>query len=763
MEFIDQFLRGLQPYAAAIPVYVLAIVAALTALFIVGYLVQGTRVWFQLRWTLSRLRRIPSRAKPAPEKLSEVFAGKELALLWVEYADTLHVMHKAVSPNGETLKEVRATVPAETFFTREVLVDSRMFDEFTKHLPGILTGLGIIGTFAGLLDGLLRFNPTSAASAVAGLKPLLDGVSHAFIASAVAISAAMFVTFISRLVLAHFYKLVEELNQRIDALYATGAGEEYLSRLVQASEKSEAHAAQLKQALVEDLTKLMTNITERQIQAQAVVSQRLGTLITGALEPPLKQMTDAIRTQAEGNTQAVSSTLEGLLSGFMAKLEDTFGGQMRGINDQLRRSVQAVDAVQQAMVKLLQDIDRSGEAAQQRLAQTLESAMTQAAANQAAMTEQMREFMVEFRRLMAEESEKSRSGLDESVKKMLEQVTAGAAQAAASQAAVTQQMQSFVAEFRQMMGEEAHKSRSSMDESVRKVLEQVAAGTTQLASDQAAMTRQLGNFAAGLQRLMKEESEKSRSGMDESVRKVLEQVSAGMAGLEELRKSASIDEANRQARLARHTEDTVGAIAGQVGVILKAVSEQVVATQRNIEAISNVARGAVEGMQEGARTMTTAAQRFETAGTAVSGVLERGAKVSADMTATAHVLQSSASALRQGFEQYEYTRKAAESHLQALTALVENAKREAGASRQMITDLERIVAQLQGAERQSLEYLEGVNKALEEAFSGFTTQLAGAISETTKQTDRHLGHGVQQLTGVVHEIAQMAGRLRKVT
>jgi hypothetical protein len=155
------------------------------------------------------------------------------------------------------------------FFTRDVLVDSRLFDDFTRHLPGVLTGLGIIGTFAGLLEGLSKFDATSTATAVAGLKPLLDGVAHAFIASAIAIGCAMVVTFASRFCLALFYRLVEQLCHVVDSLYATGAGEEYLSRLVHASEKSEAHAAQLKQALVEDLTQLMTNLVDRQIQAPA--------------------------------------------------------------------------------------------------------------------------------------------------------------------------------------------------------------------------------------------------------------------------------------------------------------------------------------------------------------------------------------------------------------------------------------------------------------------------------------------------------------
>jgi hypothetical protein len=48
-------------------------------------------------------------------------------------------------------------MPAEMMFTKESLVDGPLFDDFWRHLPGILTGLGIIGTFAGLLYGLGDF------------------------------------------------------------------------------------------------------------------------------------------------------------------------------------------------------------------------------------------------------------------------------------------------------------------------------------------------------------------------------------------------------------------------------------------------------------------------------------------------------------------------------------------------------------------------------------------------------------------------------
>ena len=215
-----------------VALYVFLLVVLLTAIFFVGYVIQGGRVWWQI-WSTLRWVRTMGRdpGPPNPDVVGRTFRREPLKHLWDEYADTLHELRKAGS-GSTVLTEVRATVPAESMFTREVLVDSRLFDDFTRHLPGVLTGLGIIGTFAGLLDGLQKFKPTPIEAAVNGLGPLLLGVQHAFIASGTAIACAMLVVFTSRLVLAYLYRLVEHLTHAIDSLYSTGAGEEYLARLV---------------------------------------------------------------------------------------------------------------------------------------------------------------------------------------------------------------------------------------------------------------------------------------------------------------------------------------------------------------------------------------------------------------------------------------------------------------------------------------------------------------------------------------------------
>jgi pimeloyl-ACP methyl ester carboxylesterase len=62
---------------------------------------------------------------------------------------------------------------------------------FYKHVPGILTGVGIIGTFTGLITGLMNFDVSSPEQVQMALSQLVQTVGQAFWISAVAITLAM--------------------------------------------------------------------------------------------------------------------------------------------------------------------------------------------------------------------------------------------------------------------------------------------------------------------------------------------------------------------------------------------------------------------------------------------------------------------------------------------------------------------------------------------------------------------------------------------
>jgi hypothetical protein len=719
------------------PLAVFCIVLLLTFLFVAGYAWKGSQVWWQLRAVLSGVRQAGPR--PDPDEVGKHFNRAPLKHLWLEYRDTLHPLRRTANGTPET----RATLPAETYFTRDVLVDSRLFDDFARHLPGILTGLGIIGTFAGLLQGLSGFDPSNPTKAVSGLTPLLAGVSHAFIASAVAICCAMAVTFLSRLTLAYLYGLVEKLNHAIDALYNAGAGEEYLARLVHASEKSEAHAAQLKDAMVEDLSRMMTNLVERQIEAQAKASvmlgEHIGQTINSTLAAPLQRMTDAMEQTSRGNGDAVSGMLESMLTGFMAKLEDTFGGQMRGANEQIERSLGAMQAVQDSMQQLLGDIARTNEQASTQVTGKLEEALAHASANQELMTTQMRDFVNEFRQLVADEHSKSRQVMDDTVGQVMARVNDTLQSLADSRSQSAQQEQ-------------------QRNESLGRRTEEIISG---LSGHQETMAAQMRQFAVELGIGAAKQQDANSQAMSDVVGRVLQEVSASVARLQATRDAAATQDQTRNEALTRRTEEIVGDLSAQLKAIVEAVTAQIARTQANIDALQTVSIRAIDGMNNGAATMNTAANRFETAGASVTTVFEKSVTVAADLQRATSALQSASTTVTQAFQQYDRTRETVQEYVGILKGLVESAGKEAGLTQSMLTDLERIVQTLRDAERQAAEYLNGVNQTLAESFEQFGNAMTNQLRQTIGETDRHLGHGVQQLTGVVQELGIALQRMKR--
>ena len=170
----------------------------------------------------------------------------KLQHLWSGFADTLHPQSAPDDFGQERVVRWRQTVLAEAYFNVESLVAVELRTEYFKHQPGIFTGLGIIGTFVGLLKGLMTFNISSDPEKVRqSLDFLIHGVLEAFFVSACAIFLAMATTFFEKLAISRRVQQVEEFCNLLDSLFDSGVGEEYLAKLVKASESSATQTAQL--------------------------------------------------------------------------------------------------------------------------------------------------------------------------------------------------------------------------------------------------------------------------------------------------------------------------------------------------------------------------------------------------------------------------------------------------------------------------------------------------------------------------------------
>jgi len=298
-----------------------------------------------------------------PGEYQQIFSSDDhLSRLWSEYQKTLHVQSMD-GTYGSNISSVRATAPAELFFNAQAVVDNRVGSEFFKHFPGIFTGIGIIGTFTSLITGLQNFTLSNNTDIVRhSLENLMHLVSSAFTISAFAITLAMIVTFIEKFLMSSLYKRTENIAQRVDQNFVAGVGEEYLSRLVNASDNSSVQISVLKDQLVSEFGKALQELKGNQNETINALSQTLSTSmgknLQAALHPPLKHIVDTLQSinhrQHSDNNDA--ENLQKVMADFIHNLDDVFVRQLHSLNGLNQRTVDSIEEVV-VTLKSLEQID----------------------------------------------------------------------------------------------------------------------------------------------------------------------------------------------------------------------------------------------------------------------------------------------------------------------------------------------------------------------------------------------------------------------
>ena len=395
-----------------------------TGFFFQQFILPSRRLHKELDTAIQQLRDLKQRLNDAPivalDEIQSVMVTDELKHLWREYAETLHEQKKPDEFGQLKTIRYRATAMAEVFFAEQALVETPLKTAFYKHLPGILTGLGIIGTFSGLIYGLNGFQITDDPKAVRdSLGALIQGVGRAFVVSAIAIGLAMLCTWWTNRELTLHYRQVEQLCQLIDSFFDAGAGEEYLARLVEASETSATQATHLKDALVTDLKEILTELTERQIRE---MSSGIGQSFADSLREPMERISKAVEGVGANQGDAVNRMLTDVLSNFSQRMEEMFGGQLHGMNELLTQTTQAMQATATRFDELTTNMDTAGQKAAEAMAERLNHAITSMEARQSTLNKQMGEYVEQIRSTVSQSQTESAQKLQETLGKLGEQV-----------------------------------------------------------------------------------------------------------------------------------------------------------------------------------------------------------------------------------------------------------------------------------------------------------------------------------------------------
>ncbi len=549
-------IEGLRLFAAYMP-YVLGALAILSTLFFLRGLWYRTRLGSVLR----KLRKMDAKANR--DAIQKIFPTKRLRHLWQEYNQTLHAQYE--DQEGQLqVRVIRSTIPAEMYFNDQYVVDSHLRVEFFKHLPGIFTGLGIVATFGGIIDGLRQFQVSEDTTVVRhSLEVLMQSVGHAFLVSACAIALAMLFTLLEKLLLASLYRKTEDISQAIDSHFKSGAGEEYLSRLVDASEASASQAKILKDALVSDLKQVLQELTQSQIEAGMALhnqqlaaaregNQSLGEVISSSIEKslkaPLDEIASSVKSASGDQSKAAIDMLNDVMVHFSQRLNDLFGGQINGINEMNKQTAQSMQDAVAALNTLLGKVEDSGKRATDEMATKMASSIQAMEERQASINAQTQDFVDQIRKLVENSQTETQQKLQGTLDAVGQQMATILETLNTSQAQVFAQNQAR----EQAMADRATNVVSQMSGSVEAAIQEISAAskamTESVTSLSSATSSSVEKMNAGAERLGAAASTFSLAG--ERVSEVMTQTAEIGNKLAEVSSSLSTSSTSLQEALA---------------------------------------------------------------------------------------------------------------------------------------------------------------------------------------------------------------------
>ena len=216
------------------------------------------KTWHRSRLISDLTNKVNQHVKPAkPEILprleTEFNGNNELAEVWHEFQNSLITRE----PKENQEKIVYKTDEASLFFSEERLLEQHMNLRFWNIVPALLVGLGILGTFVGLVWGLLPFSSIDfqqTENIRSAIQSLLSGVSTAFVTSVWGMLFSLLFNWIEKSHIGSVSSKIAELQRTLDRLFTLTTQEEIAFR-------QEDELSQQTQALKSFSTDLADKIT----------------------------------------------------------------------------------------------------------------------------------------------------------------------------------------------------------------------------------------------------------------------------------------------------------------------------------------------------------------------------------------------------------------------------------------------------------------------------------------------------------------------
>ncbi len=276
------------------------------------------------------------------QELKEKFAhNNELAEAWQEFEDSLITRKR-----NENQEVVYKTDEASLFFSEDRLLEHHLNLRFWNSVPALLVGFGILGTFVGLVWGLIPFSGidfTQTDQIQSAIKELLSGVSTAFVTSVWGMLTSLMFNWVEKWGISRVSRTITNLQRALDQLFTLTTQEEIaIQQEVELEQQTAALksfstdlADKIKIAMEPSLDNLKTAVEGLRQQKEESSTDAIGKLI--------KEFQDSLSTSTVIQMEELAKTV-GDASQSLKNLPEQMEKMITGVQNQIVQTRQLLGA-----------------------------------------------------------------------------------------------------------------------------------------------------------------------------------------------------------------------------------------------------------------------------------------------------------------------------------------------------------------------------------------------------------------------------------
>lgn len=553
--------------SAAVVITLLAILLLAGSFFTFKYWQARSQIsWFNKKLIDGLNRENVAQKRSDLTLLAKQTKHKTVKHIWLEFDETLVEVQ---SPSG--VNEVRNTIDFGHFFNTHTIAKGVTDNRFVAAIPGVLTAIGVIGTFVGLQLGLAGLDLGGDVEQMReGIASVVNGAKVAFLTSVWGIVTSLLFNVYEKLLEQSIRNKIQKVETKVDWIFPRIRPEEQLLQIAKDGHESR-----------DALQGLAEKIGDKMQESLLQVTESIQTELRTSLEEVMKPAVDRfVSDTSEGNQKALEDLLEKFMEGFGEQ-----GSQQRSAMDdashKVSQAVEQMNTVMQAFVNRMEQAQSSSSEREQALISTISNQVDELLTNSREHTEQLATM------------------LDGKVSQLTEQIQTNASQANQENISFLEELKTALSQVISEVSSQTNSMRSHADEhltSLTERFEQRDQNAQQSNAElQQAITQQTNQSAELAENLLQRVVASSESAQH-SAQQILAQGKSLQASVESsvhanAQATQSMKESAQELRVAaenmnvlsNHVKEAGNTLAGAIGQAVDSTKELAAQNQLSSE------------------------------------------------------------------------------------------------------------------------------------------------------------------------------------